>query len=43
MTLLIRVTPFIEVVADASYRGMFMGNRGVLHDDHRRMIRHHNG
>jgi hypothetical protein len=43
MTLQNRVTPFSKLVADPSYRGMFMGNRGVLHDDHRRIIRHHNG
>ena len=29
-----RVTPEGEIIAD-TMRGMFMGNRGILHDDHR--------
>ena len=29
-----RVTPDGEIIAD-TMRGMFMGNRGILHDDHR--------
>jgi hypothetical protein len=33
-----RVTPFGELVAVAG-RGMLMGNRGVLHDDARRIVR----
>lgn len=33
-----RVTPFGEIVALAG-RGLMMGNRGVLHDDHRRIVR----
>jgi hypothetical protein len=32
------VTPYGEIVALPG-RGTFMGNRGVLHDDHRRIIR----
>ena len=36
MTLQNRVTPFGEIVADPA-RGTFMGNRGVLHDDRRRL------
>ena len=43
MTLQNRVTPFNQLVADKSYRGKFMGNRGVLHDDHQRIVRHHDG
>ena len=43
MTLQNRVTPFNELVADASYRGKFMGNRGLLHDGHKRLIRQFNG
>lgn len=43
MTLQNRVTPYNELVADASYRGAFMGNRGVLHDDHRAIVRWRNG
>lgn len=34
-----RVTPFGEIVA-APHRGALMGNRGCLHDDDRRIIRH---
>lgn len=33
-----RVTPFGEIVA-AEGRGLFMGNRGVLHDARRRLVR----
>jgi hypothetical protein len=33
-----RVTPYGDIVA-AEGRGLFMGNRGVLHDDHRRLVR----
>jgi len=33
-----RVTPFGEIVALPG-RGLMMGNRGVLHDDHRRIVR----
>ena len=33
-----RVTPFGEIVALAG-RGLMMGNRGVLHDDHQRIVR----
>jgi hypothetical protein len=33
-----RVTPFGDIVA-AEGRGLFMGNRGVLHDDRRRLVR----
>lgn len=33
-----RVTPFGEIVALES-RGLIMGNRGVLHDDHRAIVR----
>src|SRR5215469_2431042 len=33
-----RVTPFGEIVAVAG-RGLMMGNRGILHDDQRRIIR----
>jgi hypothetical protein len=43
MTLQNRVTPFSGLVADASYRGMFMGNRGLLHDGHQRIVRQLNG
>jgi hypothetical protein len=43
MTLQNRVTPFNQLVADASYRGKFMGNRGRLHDDHKTIVRQHNG
>ena len=38
MTLQNRVTPFNEIVATAA-RGTLMGNRGCLHDDHRRLVR----
>ncbi|WP_062111229.1 hypothetical protein [Aureimonas sp. AU40] len=31
-----RVTPFGEIVADPA-RGLFMGNRGILHDETRRL------
>ncbi|QNG18174.1 hypothetical protein G4H71_03095 [Rhodococcus triatomae] len=34
-----RVTPTGELIATTS-RGTLMGNRGVLHDDHRRIVRH---
>lgn len=34
-----RVTPFGEIVA-ADGRGLLMGNRGILHDDARRIVRH---
>lgn len=37
-----RVTPLGELVADPA-RGLVYGNRGCLHDDHRRIRRHHNG
>ncbi|HZZ65447.1 MAG TPA: hypothetical protein VFE17_08115 [Candidatus Baltobacteraceae bacterium] len=33
-----RVTPFGQIVA-VSGHGTMMGNRGVLHDDHRRIVR----
>lgn len=33
-----RVTPFSEIVSDAS-RGLFMGNRGCLHDAQRTLVR----
>lgn len=33
-----RVTPFGEIVA-LSGRGLLMGNRGILHDDRRRIVR----
>ncbi|WP_427025579.1 hypothetical protein ACP4J4_06640 [Aureimonas ureilytica] len=33
-----RVTPFGEIVADPA-RGLFMGNRGILHDDQKRLGR----
>ncbi len=36
MTLRNRVTPRGEIIADPA-RGLFMGNRGVLHDDQRRL------
>ena len=32
-----RVTPFSTIEA-APHRGLFMGNRGRLHDDHRRLV-----
>ncbi len=34
-----RVTPFGDIVADEG-RGLFMGNRGVLHDADRRLVRY---
>lgn len=34
-----RVTPFGEIVAIAG-RGLVMGNRGILHDDARRIVRY---
>jgi hypothetical protein len=34
-----RVTPFGEIVALPG-RGLMMGNRGILHDDARRIVRH---
>lgn len=37
-----RVTPFGELVAVAE-RGTLFGNRGVLHDDGGRIVRHHRG
>lgn len=37
-----RVTPFREIVA-VPERGMFMGNRGVLHDADGRIVRDHQG
>jgi len=33
-----RVTPFGEIVAIPE-RGLLMGNRGILHDEHRRIVR----
>ena len=33
-----RVTPFGEIVALPG-RGLMMGNRGILHDEHRRIVR----
>jgi hypothetical protein len=36
-----RVTPFGEIVA-LEGRGLVMGNRGVLHDDRRRIVRYSN-
>lgn len=33
-----RVNPFGEIVADPG-RGLMMGNRGILHDDQRRIVR----
>jgi hypothetical protein len=38
MTLQNRVTPFGEIVAVEPH-GTLMGNRGCLHDDHRRIVR----
>ena len=38
MTLQNRVLPTAEIVADPA-RGLFMGNRGILHDDARRLGR----
>jgi hypothetical protein len=37
VTLQNRVLPTGEIVADASYRGDLMGNRGILHDDAQRL------
>jgi hypothetical protein len=37
-----RVTPYSELVA-FSQRGSLMGNRGVLHDEHRRVVRFSQG
>lgn len=37
-----RVTPLSELVADPG-RGLVYGNRGCLHDDERRIRRHHAG
>jgi len=34
-----RVTPFGEIVASGG-RGLMMGNRGILHDDNRRIVRY---
>ncbi|HXW77394.1 MAG TPA: hypothetical protein VEJ20_08300, partial [Candidatus Eremiobacteraceae bacterium] len=34
-----RVTPFGEIVA-LEGRGLVIGNRGILHDDHRRIVRY---
>jgi len=42
MTLQNRVTPSNVLVADAGYRGMFMGNRGVLHNGRREIVRWRN-
>jgi hypothetical protein len=42
MTLQNRVTPFNALVADP-HRGLFMGNRGVLHDSQRDVVRWRNG
>jgi hypothetical protein len=39
MSLQNRVTPFGEIV-DCGGRGLVMGNRGILHDDHRRIVRY---
>jgi hypothetical protein len=37
-----RITPFNEIVA-VDVRGSFTGNRGVLHDDHKSIVRWRNG
>jgi len=37
-----RVTPFGDLVADPA-RGSLMGNRGCLHDERERIVRHHQG
>ena len=37
-----RVTPFGELIATEA-RGLLMGNRGRLHDAHRRIVRHAQG
>jgi hypothetical protein len=42
MTLQNSVTPFNVLVADARYHGMFMGNRGVLHNASREIVRWRN-
>jgi hypothetical protein len=39
MSLQNRVTPFGEIVASGG-RGLMMGNRGILHDDDRRIVRY---
>jgi hypothetical protein len=39
MSLQNRVTPFGEIVAVGG-RGILMGNRGILHDDHKHVVRH---
>jgi hypothetical protein len=39
MALQNRVTPFGEIVALPG-RGLMMGNRGILHNDHRQIVRH---
>ena len=36
------VTPFGTIVA-VPERGLLFGNRGVLHDAQRRIVRHHQG
>jgi len=40
MSLQNRVDPFGRIVADPG-RGTLTGNRGILHDDHRRVVRSH--
>ena len=42
MALQNRVTPFGELIATPA-RGFLMGNRGCLHDAHRRVVRHAQG
>jgi hypothetical protein len=37
-----RVTPFGDIVAEEG-RGLLMGNRGILHDDTQRVVRHAQG
>jgi hypothetical protein len=39
MSLQNRVTPFGEIAAVGG-RGLLMGNRGILHDDHRHIVRY---
>jgi hypothetical protein len=39
MSLQNRVTPGNVLVADPTYRGLFMGNRGVLHNRDRQIVR----
>lgn len=34
-----RVLPDSSIVADSAYRGMFMGNRGCLHNDRRELVK----